>query len=179
MQFLLLLFSHQVMPNSSQPHGLQYARLPYPSPSPGVCPSSWPNLIKLVLHFSLFIFPSLFFLTGFLTSGLRLLIESINVFPEDLYNWNYLTNKQLIPALEFRSESMCKFLYIWKNPCLLFTISSINRSSEEISIPIRQTHYNTSSQAESTFQGQRSKTREEKVKNNKRNLCNFRRAGNE
>ena len=28
------------MPKSSQPHGLQHNRLPYPSPSPGVCPSS-------------------------------------------------------------------------------------------------------------------------------------------
>ena len=42
MQFLLLLFSHQVMPNSSQPHGLQYTRLPCSSPSPRVCPSSCP-----------------------------------------------------------------------------------------------------------------------------------------
>ena len=34
------VFSCQVMPNSSQPHGLQHTRLPYPSPSPRVCPSS-------------------------------------------------------------------------------------------------------------------------------------------
>ena len=37
---LLLLFSRPVMPDSSQPHGLQHARPPCPSPSPGVCPSS-------------------------------------------------------------------------------------------------------------------------------------------
>jgi len=30
------------MSNSSQPHGLQHAKLPCPSPSPGVCPSSCP-----------------------------------------------------------------------------------------------------------------------------------------
>ena len=29
-------FSHSVMSNSLQPHGLQHARLPYPSPTPGV-----------------------------------------------------------------------------------------------------------------------------------------------
>ena len=36
------LFSHQVMSDSSQPHGLQHARLSCPSPSPRVCPSSCP-----------------------------------------------------------------------------------------------------------------------------------------
>ena len=39
---LLLLFSHQVLSDSSQPHGLQHPRLPCPSPSPGICPSSCP-----------------------------------------------------------------------------------------------------------------------------------------
>jgi len=39
---LLLLFSYQVMSDSSWPHGLQHSRLPCPSPSPGVCPSSCP-----------------------------------------------------------------------------------------------------------------------------------------
>ena len=38
----MLLFSCQVVPDSSQPQGLQHARLPCPSPSPGVCPSSYP-----------------------------------------------------------------------------------------------------------------------------------------
>ena len=39
---LLLLFSHPVMSASLRPHGLQHARLPCPSPSPKVCPSSCP-----------------------------------------------------------------------------------------------------------------------------------------
>ena len=39
---LLSLFSHQVVPNSLQPHGLQHANPPFPSPSPGVCQSSCP-----------------------------------------------------------------------------------------------------------------------------------------
>jgi len=38
-------FSHSVMSDSLQPHGLQHARLPCPSPTPGacsnLCPSSW------------------------------------------------------------------------------------------------------------------------------------------
>ena len=33
-------FSHSVMSNSLQPHGLQYARPPCPSPTPGVYPNS-------------------------------------------------------------------------------------------------------------------------------------------
>ena len=36
----LLLFSRQVISNCSQPHGLQYARLPCLSPSPRISPSS-------------------------------------------------------------------------------------------------------------------------------------------
>ena len=37
---LLLLFSLQVMSNSSWPHGLQHTKLPCPSPSAGICPRS-------------------------------------------------------------------------------------------------------------------------------------------
>ena len=42
MLLLLLFFSQQVMSDSLQPHGIQHARLPCLSPSPGVCPSSYP-----------------------------------------------------------------------------------------------------------------------------------------
>ena len=38
----LLLFSHSVVTNSLQPHGLQHARLPCPSLSPGACSNSCP-----------------------------------------------------------------------------------------------------------------------------------------
>ena len=38
----LMLFSHSVMSNSLQPHGQQHARLPCPSPSPGVCSNACP-----------------------------------------------------------------------------------------------------------------------------------------
>ena len=40
--FWLLLFSHPAVSVSSWPHGLQHARPPCPSPSPGVCPTSYP-----------------------------------------------------------------------------------------------------------------------------------------
>ena len=40
--FLLLLFNCSVMSDSLQPHGLQHARLPCPSSSPGACSNSCP-----------------------------------------------------------------------------------------------------------------------------------------
>ena len=52
-------FSHSVMPNSLQPHGLQHAKPPYPSPTPRVysnsCPLSWwchPTILSSVVPFS-------------------------------------------------------------------------------------------------------------------------------
>ena len=43
MPLLLLLFSHSVMSDSLQSHGLQHARLSCPSPSPGACSNSCPS----------------------------------------------------------------------------------------------------------------------------------------
>ena len=40
--FKFLLFSHSAMSDSLWPHGLQHARLLWPSLSPGVCPDSCP-----------------------------------------------------------------------------------------------------------------------------------------
>ena len=55
----LLLFSHSVVSSSLRPHGLQHARLPCPSLSPGVCSNScplgqWhhPTISSSVAHFS-------------------------------------------------------------------------------------------------------------------------------
>ena len=52
-------FSHSVMFNSLRPHGLQYLRLPCPSPTPEAysnsCPSSWwchPTVSSSVIPFS-------------------------------------------------------------------------------------------------------------------------------
>ena len=36
-------FSCSIMSNSLQPHGLQHARLPCPSPTPRACSNSWPS----------------------------------------------------------------------------------------------------------------------------------------
>ena len=52
-------FSHSVLSDSLRPHGLQHARLPCPSPTPGVysnsCPLSWwchPTVSSSVIPFS-------------------------------------------------------------------------------------------------------------------------------
>ena len=42
LNWMILLLSHSVMSDSLQPHELQHARLPYPSPSPRVCSNSHP-----------------------------------------------------------------------------------------------------------------------------------------
>ena len=60
-EFLLLLFSKQVMSDSLRPHGLQHARLPCPSLSPGVYRNS--SLIPfnhLILSHPLLLLPSIF-----------------------------------------------------------------------------------------------------------------------
>ena len=36
-------FSHSILSNSLQPHGLQHTRLPYPSPTPRACSNSCPS----------------------------------------------------------------------------------------------------------------------------------------
>ena len=40
--FSSVQFSHSVVSDSLQPHGLQHARLPCPSPTPGACSNSCP-----------------------------------------------------------------------------------------------------------------------------------------
>ena len=42
-RFALLLFSHLVVSDSLRPQGLQHARLPCPSPTPGACSNSCPS----------------------------------------------------------------------------------------------------------------------------------------
>ena len=58
---MLLLFSHQVMSNSLQSHGLQHARPPFPSPSPGVSPSLCPLMPSnhLILCHPFLLLPSI------------------------------------------------------------------------------------------------------------------------
>ena len=64
-----VLFSHPVRSDSLWSHGLQHSRPPWPSPSPGVCPSSFPLhwWYYLAISFSDALFS--FSPQSFLTSG--------------------------------------------------------------------------------------------------------------
>ena len=59
-------FSHSVMSDSLQPHGLQHTRLPCLSPTPGACSNSCPSSQwcipsnHLILYFPLLLPPSIF-----------------------------------------------------------------------------------------------------------------------
>ena len=65
----MLLFSRSVVSNSLQPHGLQYARLPWASPSPWVCSDSCPLSWWGYLTISFSAVPFSFRLQSFLASG--------------------------------------------------------------------------------------------------------------
>ena len=58
---LLLLFSHSVLSDYLQPHGLQHTRLPCPSPSPRACSNSCLlSSNHLILCHPLLLLPSMF-----------------------------------------------------------------------------------------------------------------------
>ena len=90
---LVLLFSCQVVFDSSQPQGLQHTRLPCPSPSPRVCPSScllnqWchPTILSSVNIFSSCLQSSFCLLQHLLSHLLLLLLifSRIRVFSNEL-----------------------------------------------------------------------------------------------
>ena len=93
-------FSHSVVSDSLQPHGLQHARLPCSSPTPGACsnsyPLSWwchPTILSSVILFSscLQSFPvsgsfpmSQFFASGSQSIGVS---ASASVLPMNIQDW--------------------------------------------------------------------------------------------
>ena len=93
-------FSHTVVSDSLQPHGLQHTRLPCPSPTPGACsnscPSSWwchPTISSSVIPFSSCLqsfsasgsFPvSQLFAPGGQSIGVS---ASASVLPMDIQDW--------------------------------------------------------------------------------------------
>ena len=95
-----LLFSRSVMSDSLQPHGLQHARLPCPSPTPGACSNSYPlsrwchpTISSSVILFSscLQSFPASgsFPVSQFFTSGGQSIEASASalVLPVNIQNW--------------------------------------------------------------------------------------------
>ena len=100
-QFSSVQFSHSVMSNSLQPHWLQHARPPCPSPTPGACSNSCPwsrwchsAITSSVIPFSssLQSFPasgsfqmSQFFASGGQSIGVS---ASASVLPMNIQNWS-------------------------------------------------------------------------------------------
>ena len=93
-------FSRSVMSNSLQPHGLQHARPPCPSPTPRVysnsCPLSWwchPTISSSVVPFSSHLqsFPAsrAFQMSQFFTSGGQSTVvsASTSVLPMNIQDW--------------------------------------------------------------------------------------------
>ena len=99
-QFNWVQFSHSVMSNSLQPHGLQCARLPCPSPTPGSssksCPSSqWchPTISSSIIPFSScfqsFTASESFLTSQFFASGDQSVVDSASasVLPMNIQDW--------------------------------------------------------------------------------------------
>ena len=97
-QTFMLLFSCSVMSNSLWPHGLQHARLPCPSPSPGVCSnlcplSQWlhPTISSSAVAFSFchLSFPASgsFTMSWHFASGGQSIGASASVLPMNILCW--------------------------------------------------------------------------------------------
>ena len=127
-------FSHSVIFNSLQPHGLQHARPPCPSPTPRVysnsCPSSqWchPTISSSVIPFSSWVhsFPAsgFFPMNQFFPSGGQRIGVSVSasVLPVNIQDWFPLgltglisfQSKDSSPTPQFKSinSSVLSFLY--------------------------------------------------------------------
>ena len=91
------LFSHSVMSDSLQPHGLQHPRLPCPSPSPGACSNScllswwcYPTISSSVVPFScLQSLPASgsFLVSRLFASGSQSIGASASVLPMNIQDW--------------------------------------------------------------------------------------------
>ena len=140
---LLLLFSHSVMSDSLQSHGLQHARVPCPSPSPGACSGelvmSWwchPTIPTSVILFScLQYFPASesFLMCQLLPTDDQSIgvSSSASVLPMNIQGWSSLGLTSLISSQSkglsrvFSSNTVQKHHFfgtqpsLWSNPNLL------------------------------------------------------------
>ena len=96
--FISFQFSDSVMSRSLQPHGMQHARPPCPSPNPGAysnsCPLSWwchPTISSSVIPFSSHLqsFPASgsFPIKQFFASGGQSIGDSASVLPKNIQDW--------------------------------------------------------------------------------------------
>ena len=127
--FSSVKFSCSVMSSSLQPHGLQHARLPWPSSTPGACsnscPSSqWchPTISSPVVPFSFCLQPfqalGSFPMSQFFTSGGQIIgaSASASVLPMNIQDWFLLEWTGLI-SLQFKGLSSVFFFNttVWKH----------------------------------------------------------------
>ena len=135
----LLLFSHLVVSDSLWPHGLQYSRLLYPSPSPRVCSNSlsqWchPTISSSVTPFSFCLqsFPEsgYFSRSWFFASGGQCIGASATVLQMNIQGWfplgltdAILQSKGLTssPAPQFKSTRIQKHEFLDIQPSLWTT----------------------------------------------------------
>ena len=133
----LSLFSCKAVSNSLRPHGLQHARLPCPSPSPGVCSNSCPlsqwyhpttSFSVASFSFCLESFPasrsfsmSRHFIAGGQSPGALVSVLSMNIkgwFPSGLTSLISLYSKALSKV--FSSTTVQKLQFFGAQPSLWF-----------------------------------------------------------
>ena len=127
---MLLLFSHSVVSDSLWPHGFQHARLPCPSPSPGVCsnwfPLNWwchPTISSSVAPFfsCLQSLPAAgsFPMSQLFTSGGQSIraLASASVFPMNIQSWFPLGLTGLI-FFQFKGLSRVFLSHSWETSVL-------------------------------------------------------------
>ena len=134
---LLLLFSHSVLSYTLWPHGLQHARLPCPSPSPGACsnscplsqwcqPTIWSSVIPFSSAFKLSQHQSLFQWVGSLHQVAKVLqLRPQHISPSNEYSglisfrmdWFDLLAVQGISTV-FSNSTVGKYLFFDTQPSL-------------------------------------------------------------
>ena len=111
-------FSHSVASDSFQPHGLQHARLPCPSPSPRACSNSCPLTVMpskhCVLCCPLLLLPSIFPGIRDFSSESALLIR----WPQ---YWNF--SFSISPSSEY--SGLISFRIDWFNLAIQGTLKSL------------------------------------------------------
>ena len=123
---LLLLFSSQVISDFLRPHGLQYTRLPCPSPSPRVFPSSCPlnqwchstissSVIPLFSCLQSFPASGSFPMKRLFTSGGQSIRASASVLPMSIQCWFSLRLTCLISLLSKGLSKVFSSTTVWKH----------------------------------------------------------------
>ena len=127
MNLISVQFNRLVVPDSLWPHGLQYARLPCPSPSPRACsnscPLSWwchPTVSSSIIPFSscLQSFPASgsFLMSQLFASGGQSIGTSVSFLPINIQDWFPLGLTGLISLLSEGLSRVFSNTTIQKHP---------------------------------------------------------------